>query len=149
MDMDLDALEAAAEKEKLAEEKAKEKLTGKKGKKTEEKTEVKEEKKDVKKGKHIVNGYTIDYDAPKGSVANPNTFEESPDSIVARCGNCSTTHGGQVYVTWADAIKMNEEMDPTVLKCPHCENTLGTGPYSKYSFSNPSFNPKNIKVVKK
>ena len=144
-DIDLDEIEKAAEVEKQKEEKAKEKL---KGKKTEEK-KVEAKKEDSKKEKKIVNGCAIDENAPKGTKENPNTFEEAPDSIVASCGNCSTTHGGQVYITWAEAIKMNEEMDPTVLKCPHCENTLGNGPFSIKAFVNPSFNPKNLKVVKK
>jgi hypothetical protein len=145
-DLDLDELEQAAEREKAKEEKEK----GKKGKEKETKIEKQpDEKLEGKERFKVVNGYKIDRNAVKGTKENPFTFDEKPDSIVARCGNCSTTHGGQVYVTWEDAIKMNENMDPTVLKCPHCENTLGTGPFSKFGFVNPDFNPKNVKGSKK
>jgi nickel-dependent lactate racemase len=144
-DLDLDSLEIEAQKEKEKEEQEK----GKKEKKKDEKVEVKKEDTTKKKRVYEVNGYKIDENAPKGSALNPYTFEEKPDSIVARCGNCSTTHGGQVYITWEQAIKMNEDMDPTVLKCPHCENTLGDKPFSKHGLVNPNFNPKNVKNSKK
>jgi nickel-dependent lactate racemase len=143
-DLDLDALEEAAEIEKQKEEKE-----NSKKEKKEKKEKVKEEKGNTEKKIKVVNGYKIDENAVKGTKENPFTFEEKPDSIIARCGNCSTQHGGQVYISWKESIKMNEDMDPTIIKCPYCENTLGTGPFSKYGFVNPEFNPKNMKTQKK